>query len=154
MVRPAILDNYINWQVFESDAQIVSFLQNEVKFSDRNQSRLHDQYGDQIISLSSNKFCKSLITLESVFYPDDHGRGRDINLTTDKDDHMPVAIVDGRMLNMGKVCSETKKGSFIHLFQEFNDVFSWTYDDLKGFDPNLFQHTIDLVDNVKLVRQK
>ena len=35
-----------------------------------------------------------------------------------------------------------------------NDIFSWTYDDLKGFDPILFQHTIDLIDNVKPVRQK
>ena len=44
--------------------------------------------------------------------------------------------------------------NFIHLCQEFNDVFSWTYDDLKGFDPSLFQHTVDLIDNVKLVRHK
>ena len=42
VVRPAIPDNNIHWQVFESDEQIISFLQNEVKFSDRNQSRLQD----------------------------------------------------------------------------------------------------------------
>ena len=28
------------------------------------------------------------------------------------------------------------------------------YDDLKGYDPRLFQYTIDLIDNVKPVRQK
>ena len=76
-----------------------------------------------------------------------------MNLAAKKDDHMPVAVADGRMLNMGKVCSEIEQESFIHLCQEFNDVFSWTYDDLKGFDPRLFQHTIDLIDNFKSIRQ-
>lgn len=55
---------------------------------------------------------------------------------------------------MGKVCYEIDQESFIHLCQEFSDVFAWTYDDIKGFDPKKFQHTIDLVENVKLVRQK
>lgn len=36
VIRPTILDNNINWQLVESDAQIVSFLQNEEKFLDRN----------------------------------------------------------------------------------------------------------------------
>lgn len=132
----------------------MSFLQNEAKFSNRYQSRLQDQYGDQIIHLSSNKLPKGLITLESVFDPDDQTRGKGMNLAAKKDDYAPVTIVDGKSLNMGKVCSETEQENFIHLCQEFNDVFSWTYDYLKGFDPSLFQNTIDLVDKAKLVRQK
>ena len=32
VVRPAIPDNNIHWQVFEFDEQIVSFLQNEAEF--------------------------------------------------------------------------------------------------------------------------
>jgi hypothetical protein len=154
VVRPAIPDNNIHWQVFESDEQIVSFLKNEAEFSDRNHSRLRDQYGDQIINLSSNKLPKGLITLESVFNPDDQARGRGMNLAAKKDDHIPVTIANGKSLNMGKVCSEIEQESFIHLCQEFNDVFSWTFDDLKAFDPRLFQHTIDLIENVKPVRQK
>ena len=35
-----------------------------------------------------------------------------------------------------------------------NDVFSWIYDNLKGFDQSLFQHTIDLSSDVKPIRQK
>ena len=151
---PTITDNNTHWQVFDSDEQIVSFLQNEAKFSDRNQSRLQDQYGDQIIHLSSNKLPKGLITLESVFNPDDQTRDGGMNLAAEKDDHTPVIITDGNSLNMGKVCSEIEQQNFIHLCQEFNDIFAWTYDDLKGFDPRLFQHTIDLTDNVKPVRQK
>ena len=81
-------------------------MQNEAEFSDRNQSRLQDQYGDQIINLSSIKLPKGLITLESVFNPDDQARGRVMNLAADKDDHTPVTVADGKSLNMGKVCSE------------------------------------------------
>ena len=75
-----------------------------------------------------------------------------MNLVVEKDDHALVTIADGKSLNMGKVCSEIEQENFIQLFQEFNDVVAWTYDDLKGFDPSLFQHTIDLIDNAKLVR--
>ena len=77
-----------------------------------------------------------------------------MNLAADEGDHTLVMVADGKSLNMGKVCSEIEQENFIHLCQEFNDIFSWTYDDLKGFDPRLFQHTIDLVDDAKPVRQK
>lgn len=40
------------------------------------------------------------------------------------------------------------------MFQEFQDVFAWDYADLKGFDPKLAQHTIELEPNAKLIRQK
>ncbi|MDF3686312.1 hypothetical protein, partial [Enterobacter hormaechei] len=43
VVRPAVPVNNTHWQVFESDEQIVSFLQNEAEFSERNQSRLQDR---------------------------------------------------------------------------------------------------------------
>ena len=76
------------------------------------------------MNLSSKKLPKVLVTLESVFNPDDQARGRVMNLAIDEDDHTPVTIVDGKSLNMGKVCSEIERESFIHLCQEFNDVFA------------------------------
>lgn len=41
-----------------------------------------------------------------------------------------------------------------NFFQEFADVFAWEYGDLKGFNPELVQHTIELEPNTKLVRQR
>ena len=106
VVRPTIPDNNIHWKVFESDEKIVRFLQNEAEFLDRNQLRLQDQYADQIINLYSNKLPKGLITLQSVFNPDDQERGRVMNLATNKDDHTPVMVANGKSLNMGKVYFE------------------------------------------------
>ena len=77
-----------------------------------------------------------------------------MNLATNKDDHMLVVVANGRTLNIRKIYSKNEQESFVHLCQEFNDVFSWTYDDLKGFDPSLFQHTIDLNSDAKHVRKK
>ena len=36
VVRPTILDNNTNWQVFDFALQIANFLQNEVEFLERN----------------------------------------------------------------------------------------------------------------------
>jgi hypothetical protein len=106
------------------------------------------------MNLSSKKFPKGLITLESIFNPDDQVRSRGPNLATNKDGHIPVAIADGRVLSLGKVCSKVKQENFVYLCQEFIDVFAWTYDDLKGFDPSLFQHTTNLNNDANLVRKK
>jgi hypothetical protein len=47
-------------------------------------------------------------------------------------------------INLGLGCSEQEKVAFINLFKEFKDVFAWTYDDLKTFDPNIIQHIIPM----------
>ncbi|KAH9306237.1 hypothetical protein KI387_010641, partial [Taxus chinensis] len=47
IVRPVVPDNNTCWKVFENDQQIINFLQEEAKFSARNQDKLEQQYGDQ-----------------------------------------------------------------------------------------------------------
>ncbi|KAH9294646.1 hypothetical protein KI387_038234, partial [Taxus chinensis] len=36
----------------------------------------------------------------------------------------------------------------------YHDIFAWSYKDLRGFDPGLAQHTIELDPNAKPVHQK
>ena len=38
--------------------------------------------------------------------------------------------------------------------KEFYDVFAWTYDDLKFYDPGVIQHTIPVQKNAKPFKQK
>jgi hypothetical protein len=47
-------------------------------------------------------------------------------------------------INLGLGCSKQEKVAFIRLFKEFKDVFAWTYEDLKTFDPNIIQHVIPM----------
>lgn len=102
----------------------------------------------------NNKLSNGLITLEGIFNLDDQLKQKKMNLVAKKGDYEPVAIVKRISLNRGKVCSETENETFIKLFRVYDDVFAWTYEDLKGFDPNLAHHTIELDLDAKLVRQK
>jgi hypothetical protein len=43
---------------------------------------------------------------------------------------------------------------FAKLLGEFQDVFAWSYEDLRGFDLGLIQHAIPIQKGVKPVRQK
>lgn len=106
------------------------------------------------MSINSNKLLKGLVTLERIFNLDDEARDKNLNLAAKREDSFPITIVDGRTLNLGKVCTEIEQKDFVKLCQDFSDVFSWTYDDLKWFDPSLFQHSIDLDKDEKPIRKK
>jgi hypothetical protein len=47
-------------------------------------------------------------------------------------------------IKLGSKCTLEEKESFIKLFQEYKDVFSWTYVGLKTFDTKIMQHVIQL----------
>ena len=55
---------------------------------------------------------------------------------------------------VGSQCSDEEKMKFAKLLGEFQDVFSWSYEDLHGFYPGLIQHTIPIHEGVKPVRKK
>jgi len=43
---------------------------------------------------------------------------------------------------------------FTKFLGEFQDVFSWSYEDLCGFDPTIIQHAIPIQKGIKPVRKK
>jgi hypothetical protein len=57
-------------------------------------------------------------------------------------------------VNIGAQCTDEEKLKFTKLLHEFQDVFSWSYEDLRGFDPTLIQHAIHIKGGIKLVRKK
>ena len=42
----------------------------------------------------------------------------------------------------------------IKTLKEYKDVFAWTYKDLKGVDPTIFQHTIPMKEDAKPRKQR
>ena len=42
----------------------------------------------------------------------------------------------------------------IALLGEYKDVFSWSYEDMKGLDPKFYQHQINLATDAKPVQQR
>lgn len=66
-------------------------------------------------------------------------------MSVKEEHHEPVKIFKGKLLKLGKVCTKKeKKHDFVFLCQEFNDVFTWEYEELKGFNLELAWDTIKL----------
>ena len=45
------------------------------------------------------------------------------------------------------------KQMLIPTLKEYKDVFAWSYKDLKGVDPKIYQHTIPMHEDAKPTRQ-
>eukprot|EP00253_Pinus_taeda_P034932 PITA_34932 len=58
------------------------------------------------------------------------------------------------MVKLSKTLPPDKKLKYIKLFKEFQDIFSWSYEDLKSYDTSIIQHTIPLKENQKPFKQK
>jgi hypothetical protein len=57
-------------------------------------------------------------------------------------------------IKIGSQCSDEEKMKFVELLGEFQDVFSWSYENIPGFDPGLIQHAIPIKEVIKPIRQK
>ena len=49
---------------------------------------------------------------------------------------------DPKIIKISKNLTKESKKKYIKLMKKFYDVFAWTYDDLKVYDPGVIQHTI------------
>ena len=56
-------------------------------------------------------------------------------------------VDDPKMINIGKCCSLEEKEVARLLFEEYRDVFAWSYDDLKSYRDGRVKHQIPLKSN-------
>ena len=59
-----------------------------------------------------------------------------------------------KVIKISKDLTKEYKEKYIKLMKEFYDVFAWSYDDLKGYDLGVIQHTIPIQRNVKPFKHK
>jgi hypothetical protein len=57
-------------------------------------------------------------------------------------------------IKIGAQCSDEKEMKFAKILGEFQYVFAWSYEDIRGFDPGLIQHAIPIKEGIKPVQQK
>jgi hypothetical protein len=148
LYRPHILDNIESWNVFPNDESIGAFIQNE------------PLKPKEIIPIEYDKIPKGLTPLESSFSSSDVGNKekqkeedlkRKVGETISFDIRVPEAL---KNVKIGAQCSNEEEMKFAKILGEFQDVFSWSYEDLHGFDPGLIQHVIPIKEGIKPVRQK
>ena len=97
---------------------------------------------------------KLAIPLEKNFNRHDEYRGK---RSEPVDEVLEINIgssISPKMIKIGKNASPKERKAIENLIREYKDVFAWTYNDLKTFDPAIVEHTIPLNEGGKLYRQK
>jgi len=61
---------------------------------------------------------------------------------------------NSKMIKLSKTLPPDQKLKYVELFKEFQDVFAWSYEDLKFYDTSVIQHTIPLKENQKPFKKK
>jgi ribonuclease HI len=160
LFRPSVPDNITNWRVFDNDHQIINFLHMEETFQGAvidertHDDNLHDftvipnPKSPEALSDMVNFIPKSVVRLE-IFYDFEDKFKKTVNCKTNSSSLSYEKVNLGtnenpQCINLGLGCSRQEKATFVKLFKEFKDVFAWTYDDLKTFDPNIIEHVIPM----------
>ena len=57
-----------------------------------------------------------------------------------------------KLIKIGKGTSQKERNELINLVKEYRDVFAFTYDELKAYREDVFQHTIPLKPELKEIK--
>ena len=58
-----------------------------------------------------------------------------------------------KLIKISKELPPVENLKYISLFKEFQDVFAWSYEDLKSYDTSIIQHKIPIKENHKPFKQ-
>eukprot|EP00253_Pinus_taeda_P031465 PITA_31465 len=110
---------------------------------------------DEFIDLKSNVLPVGLTPLEDMFDDNDVPKKPKMEpLNAAIEEHNIGITEHPRMIKLSKNLPPNQKLKYVDLFKEFQDVFAWSYEDLKSYDTSVIQHTIPLKPNQKLFKQK
>ena len=59
-----------------------------------------------------------------------------------------------KYVNLEKCCLPGEICNFVKLFQQYKDIFSWMYEDLKNYDTRTIQHVIPIKTGAKPFQQQ
>jgi hypothetical protein len=80
------------------------------------------------------------------------GNLRNISPTIPLDISIKPRVMEN--LHIGASCSTDEVHEYKSLFQEFRDVFAWSYEEMPGIDPDIIVHEIKTYPDAKPVRQR
>jgi len=109
----------------------------------------------EVIELKDNFLPTGLTPLEDIFDSNDIPRKPKMQpLNVVIEDCNIGTIENPKMIKLSQSLPPDQKPKYIDLFKEFQDVFAWSYEDLKSYDTSVIQHTIPLKQNQKPFKQK
>ena len=86
-----------------------------------------------------------------------HNPDSELNLkNTSRTIPIEISVKPGIIENIhiGACCTEDEIKAYKALFQEFHDVFAWSYEEMPGIDPAIVVHEIKTYPDAKPVRQR
>jgi len=100
-----------------------------------------DQTPDQNMDNTINNIPNNVVRLEKLYDLQDKFK-KVTNYNTNNSSMQFEFINIGtnnipQNVNIGKNFSPPERQSFIKLFKEYKDIFSWTYDDIKTYDTKI-----------------
>jgi hypothetical protein len=102
----------------------------------------------RILTLSTVVFISSVPkSTHDVLY---EGNLSNISPTIPLDISIKPGVVEN--VHIGVACFDDEFVTYKAIFQEFCDVFTWTYEDMPGIDPNIVVHEIKTYLDAKPVR--
>ena len=109
----------------------------------------------EVIEIKDNFLPASLTALEDMFDANDVPRKPKLQpINTEIEEHNIGTTERPKMIKLSKKLPADQKPKYIELFKEYQDVFSWSYEDLKSYDTSVIQHKIPLKPNKKPFKQK
>ena len=98
-------------------------------------------FGKEVVQLKTNKIPKGLVALETIFDNQDR-----VQANTSKYDARDLEEINlgtketPKKVYIGKKLSPKIRQNLIDLLRKYRHVFAWSYDDLKAYREDLFQH--------------
>lgn len=109
----------------------------------------------EIIQLKRNTNPKGQIPLEELFDDNDVAKNPKVTLNDVKVEDCNIGTEqEPRIIKISKNLTLENKERYIKLMKYFFDIFAWSYEDLKVYDTNVFQHMIPVTENEKPFKQK
>lgn len=159
---PDVPNNVRNFQVFDDDWHILSFLASSDVFeghiidesnSDQVDWNLGDCDIEGVLNLKSNSIPKGMVALEIIFDLDP--RAREKISAIDKGGEYEIVNLANfgpkKNVYIGKACPEAIRKYILKALKK-DVVIAWEYEDLKTFDASIMTHTIPLKPEAKPFR--
>jgi len=109
----------------------------------------------EVIELKDNFLPTGLTPLEDIFDSNDIPRKPKMQPLNAEIENYSIGTAENpKMVKLSKALPPDQKLKHIELFKEFQDVFAWSYEDLKSYDTSVIQHIIPLKEDQKHFKQK
>ena len=108
-----------------------------------------------MLDLKDNFLPKGLTPLEDLFYSNDVPKKPKMEPVRSHIEECNIGIeLKPKMIKLYKSLPPWEKEQYINILNEYQDVFAWSYEDLKPYDTNIIQHKIPIKDDKKPFKQK